>query len=704
MHVTYRFWTDCYLIIILPSGQGGGEMAQFGVQIGTIRQGLGNFLAIDFAEPLAQPMHGHTRGSFVHAQLTGHAGVVNRPAFRHQALFEDVKLGGTAGGPVLGLQAVDRQVKQGQCPLLVEGLIGSKGLRVGGVTGFGQGGVKLRAGLTTTTPLCGMAAPFLVHEMFQRHDEIGPQLALFPVGGIEPALLKESAEKFLGEILGIRRRLPTAADVGVERIPVITADGFQRRRRFRRRRLTRGQHHRPPGVRKQARPFTGGFLTAHVDIVSPSITGNEGVVTGNIPAGIEPNDIGRSIFNYPPAAERRITEDMKTEDIHKICEAGLITADQRDRIIVHFHLKDDGVKFLAIVSFIGATLITAGIVLLISAHWDAIPGGVKIAAGLLLMLGAHGGGWWLREAQGHYRKTGEALQLAGSVMFLANIALVGQIYHLSSRPPNALLLWLAGIAALPWLLNSRAQFGLFLAALSVWFGCEINQRDSLIYCGNESQVLAYALLGLNFIGAGLLLRKTSFADFAPVAEKLGSLGLLVFVFPLTWAGVLDWQRDSDGICRWLIPALAVSAILATGAGIRHLPGLNRQWRLTWGGTLTAAAALLCAAFFTPREHGWVRIGTFDIVNAAACIGLFVFCLLQIQAGLRIRSRYLVNLGVIFIGLDIVSAYFGLFGTMARTGLMFIISGIFLMVFGVYLERKRRALLQQMKTLNQPEVA
>ena len=395
---------------------------------------------------------------------------------------------------------------------------------------------------------------------------------------------------------------------------------------------------------------------------------------------------------------------MKTEDIHKIWEAGLITADQRERIIAHYNLKDDGVKFLAIVSFIGATLITAGIVLLISAHWNEIPGGVKIAAGLLLMLGAQGGGWWLREVQVRYHKTGEALQFAGSVLFLANIALVGQIYHLSARPPNALLLWLAGIAALPWLLNSRAQFALFLAALSVWFGCEINERDSLIYCGNTSQVVAYALLGLNFIGAGLLLRKTAFANFAPMAEKLGSLGLLVFVFPLTWAGVLVWKPTDDGICHWLVPILAATGTIAAITGVRHLPGLNQPWQRLWGGTLAAAAGLLCLAFFVPREHGWVGSGTFDWVNAVASIGLFVFCLLQIQTGLQTSSRYLVNLGVAFIGLDIVSAYFGLFGTMARTGLMFIVSGVFLMVFGVYLEKKRRALLQQMKTLNQPEVA
>jgi sulfite exporter TauE/SafE len=34
--------------------------------------------------------------------------------------------------------------------------------------------------------------------------------------------------------------------------------------------------------------------------------------------------------------------------------------------------------------------------------------------------------------------------------------------------------------------------------------------------------------------------------------------------------------------------------------------------------------------------------------------------------------------------------------MGRTGVMFLISGIFLIVFGVYLEKKRRALMKQIK--------
>jgi len=56
----------------------------------------------------------------------------------------------------------------------------------------------------------------------------------------------------------------------------------------------------------------------------------------------------------------------------------------------------------------------------------------------------------------------------------------------------------------------------------------------------------------------------------------------------------------------------------------------------------------------------------------------------------------VNLGIVFVALDIIAAYFSLLGSMARTGLMFLISGIFLIVFGIYLEKKRRKLMRQIK--------
>jgi uncharacterized membrane protein len=386
---------------------------------------------------------------------------------------------------------------------------------------------------------------------------------------------------------------------------------------------------------------------------------------------------------------------MKHSDIQKLQELGFITDEQERRIIDHFKLKEDGNRFLVIISFVGAVLVAAGIVLLIAANWDAIPRGIKLGAGLTLMLGTHAGGWWLREVKQSYRKTGEALHLLGSLLFLGNIALVGQIYHLSTRPPNAFLLWWAGIAALPWMLRSKAQHLLALLAFGLWFAFEINQADSLVRLHDECQVLAYALLGLVFVGFGYVLRAGSFACFAKVTERLGLVAFLAFAYPLTFQGFLgDYNQAVTG-SYWILPALAVVATSLVALGGRSL-ALDTQWRWTWGLTLAIAAGLLVAALFAPHERIWGWHQGFTPVNALAALGLFVFCLLQIQVGLQERSTFLVNLGVVFVALDIIAAYIGLFGTMARTGLMFVVSGVFLIVFGVYLEKKRRALMQRIK--------
>jgi uncharacterized membrane protein len=409
---------------------------------------------------------------------------------------------------------------------------------------------------------------------------------------------------------------------------------------------------------------------------------------------------------------------MKHTDIEKIHEAGLISDEQRDKIIAHFGLKEDGGRFLVIISFIGAVLIAAGIVLLIAAHWNEIPRGVKIAAGLALMLGAHGAGWWLREGggdasspassatgasqpQGKYRKTGEALHLIGSCLFLANIALIGQIYNIVSRPPNTFLLWWVGIAALPWLLRSKAQHLLLLIAFGIWFGFEVNERGGLIYCESDRQVLLYALLGLVYLGAGYCLRRTPFSEFAEVTEKLGLLTFLIFVYPLTWKNFFGGWENTE-IRQWFFPALAAIALLLLAAGLRNLRALTRQWRWTWFAALLGMAVFMATVWFGCWQLDYAGGSRYFLWGESwsylvGSLALFVFCLMQIQIGIQERSPFLVNLGVTFIALDIIAAYCDLFGSMARTGVMFLISGIFLIVFGVYLEKKRRALMKQINS-------
>ncbi|HTJ00921.1 MAG TPA: DUF2157 domain-containing protein [Dongiaceae bacterium] len=388
---------------------------------------------------------------------------------------------------------------------------------------------------------------------------------------------------------------------------------------------------------------------------------------------------------------------MKFSDVQKLRDAGLISGEQGDKIIAHFGLKEEGGKFLAIVSLIGAVLVTAGLVLVISANWDEIPRGVKIAVGLGLMLGAHGAGWWLREVQGHYRKSGEALYLVGAMLFLGNIALLGQIYNLVSRPPNAILLWWAGIAALPWILRSKALHLLALLAFGIWFGLEVNEPGSLIFFGNdEGQILLYALLGLGYLGLGYVLRRTRRAEFAPATEKLGLLAFLLFAYPLTW-GIWDHSgRASSVVAAWIFPALCGVALAGCAGAVSSLTSLTRQWRWTWTLTLAGAVALLAGQLYCAPEsnwdYGWQDFG----YHWVAVFGLFIFCLLQIQVGIQERSPFMVNLGITFIALDIVVTYIRLIGSMGRTGVMFLVSGVFLIGFGIYLEKKRRRLMMQIK--------
>lgn len=401
---------------------------------------------------------------------------------------------------------------------------------------------------------------------------------------------------------------------------------------------------------------------------------------------------------------------MKYGDIQKLHDAGLITGEQQQKIITHFQLKEDsGNKFLTIVSIIGAVLITAGIILLISAHWNDIPRGAKITGGLALMLGFHAGGWWLREVQGKYRKTGEALHLIGSCLFLANIALLGQIYNIVSRPPNAFLAWWIGIAALPWLLRSKPQHVLSLLAFGIWFGLEVNERGSWIYCGDDGrQLLLYALLGLIYLGAGWLLRPGPFAEFAGVTEKFGLSAFLIFFYPLTWKDFSGSWENSE-IQKWFFPVLGLVALATLAVGIKNLPKLDRQWRWTWLAALFGMMIFMATVWFGawqlnyspgPRYYYWGESWSYLVGTLA----LFVFCLLQIQVGLQQRSPFLVNLGVVFVALDILAAYCDLLGSMARTGLMFVVSGVFLILFGVYLEKKRRKLMLQIKSSTPMEVS
>src|ERR1019366_3532462 len=110
-------------------------------------------------------------------------------------------------------------------------------------------------------------------------------------------------------------------------------------------------------------------------------------------------------------------------------------------------------------------LLASGVLLFVSAHWDDLSAGQRMALVLLMVAVFHVGG---AVAAGHFEALSVALHTIGTVALGAGIALAGQIFNLSEHWPAAVLLWAAG-AALAWaLLKHWTQAALMAILFPYW--------------------------------------------------------------------------------------------------------------------------------------------------------------------------------------------------------------------------------------------
>lgn len=391
---------------------------------------------------------------------------------------------------------------------------------------------------------------------------------------------------------------------------------------------------------------------------------------------------------------------MRHGDIQRLHEAGLITGEQRQRIIDHFGLKENSNRFLMILSVAGGLLVSLGLILLVASNWDSIPRALKLATGVALLIGTHAAGYACREGAGNRPRTAEALHFAGALLFLGNIALVGQIYHLESRAPDAWLLWWLGIAGLPWVLRSRPLHLLALVSFLVWFGAECWSSGGWFHFGGQGfPTLLFVLVGLAWYGAGRWLHTTRWRLFAHDTEKAG-LGLaLLFSIPLSSHLVLREVfgpfGDGSTLPFWILAGIAIAALTA---GLRSDPRLTGQWRVAWGAALGALLLLLA----TVTLCGGLVPEILDRSTLARALGglgalvLFAFALIQVRVGVLVGSEWMVNQAILLLAAVVVSTYLGLIGSMADTGAFFVVSGILLIGFAAFLERRRRAWLRAVR--------
>ena len=373
--------------------------------------------------------------------------------------------------------------------------------------------------------------------------------------------------------------------------------------------------------------------------------------------------------------------------------AGILTPEQA-RQVEALHPENEGAstrRFLAIVTMLGGALSVVGLALIISANWDDIHRWVKLGVFAVLLAGAYGLGARLLNGPNAKPLVGEALLTIGCALFISGIALVSQIYHLDGRAGDAVLLWIAGIAAVPLLTRTRGPFFVLLLAIYIWFSIEAAARDGRLALGSGISGGSEHALPFVLLSVALALYWTAafwpaaWRNFATMQQAWSVTIVCATVYA---AGFLHHGRmGGDGLpvqpALWFIALVLAAAVLAARRDFN-------AWRLISPWLLLAAipAWLAWGGFF----GGDARIAG-AWLSSATLLALNVF---MARAGLVLGRPWLVNLGVAFIALNLFTRYFDFFSSMLDQGMMFLVSGIVVLGIGWFLERKRRDLLAAIK--------
>jgi uncharacterized membrane protein len=373
---------------------------------------------------------------------------------------------------------------------------------------------------------------------------------------------------------------------------------------------------------------------------------------------------------------------------------GLVSAEQAEAIVARYRYSDSGPWYsrpIAIFSLLGGALLAGGVALIVAHNWAEVPRWAKLGGAVALLLAAHTGGLVLR-ARG-YGKTGEGLFVLGGGLLLVGISLVGQLYNLTGRPSDAILLWWALLLPAAYSLPSMALVGLAWFGASVWFGLLIYDRTTWlgrdIAMNSALAAVAVGAAGVLAWALGAIHGSGEFRRARQFLEQLGLLVILVALVPLGFHGLHGGGSSSGDAGRWpaaVLGLLLVAAVAVGAAALRFPPDrpIVRVGPVTAFGLV--ALYLFLVVWAVTQRPPVAILRALDWVNWAL---LFVVALTLILYGARWDRTSWINWGVVWVGVDAVARYLELFGTMLQTSALFFATGLFVLAVGWALELLRR---------------
>jgi uncharacterized membrane protein len=367
--------------------------------------------------------------------------------------------------------------------------------------------------------------------------------------------------------------------------------------------------------------------------------------------------------------------------------AGLVTRDQADRILSHESAaRAAGSSVLThIVWALGAVLLAAGILLLVSAHWDEMSPSARFACVLAMIAAIHGSAATVART---HPALSHILHAVGTAALGAGIFLAGQIFNLAEHWPGGLMLWAIG-AGCGWLLLQHWSQLVWLAVLvPVWLGSEwidYVDRSTSYEWGIELVSLFAALLSVSYLSLG----KSGERDANRRALAfVGALALIPSSIALFVAySVEPVLRPIGGNAVEIIALIATFALPLAAvllANRRLAPG--HLAAIGWGVLLLILEHLV--AHTSARTHSQGDITTYTMF-AAASLGIVLW-------GLRDSHRSRINLGIALFAGTVLAFYFdNLYDKLGR-GLGLVAAGLLFIGGGWWLERTRRRLIARVE--------
>lgn len=374
---------------------------------------------------------------------------------------------------------------------------------------------------------------------------------------------------------------------------------------------------------------------------------------------------------------------------------GLITSAAAEILKDRYRAKEKAIeeivnwrRLVVTFAFLGFIFVSLGAVLFFIDRWDFIPNCLKLFIIVFAVCGAYITGFRVKFYKGHSGIGGSFL-LLGAVMFGCGLFINNQIFNLNISLKDNILFWSVFILPVAYFAYSKKVLDLALILISVWLGLEAANWIDL-KSKSELYIYLYYFFGIFIYSAGIFHNQVKKLNvYKGPYQIIGGFLLLGAIYLLTFLDTipdgffmkLDISADLKNLLMIAGGALLVLLLeLGFRKGRQHLLAVQIYSLIT---------ALILGILSVFGLFAGLDVLIFNVLFLALIIGLVII-------GINTKEIALMNLGIAFFIIDIISRYFDVFWQLLPRFIFFVLGGAILILGSIYVEVARRKLLRRIR--------